>query len=119
MYGLAWGVKHRLLDAREYASSIERGWSALQRAVDAEGRVGWVQQVSDRPESVSEADTQFYGVGAFLLAALRGFVTAAPLVPGGPALPAGVTVLGADNVIRAATREAVNWGEQPSFSNRT
>jgi hypothetical protein len=28
-----------------------------------------VQQVSDRPEQVNESDTQFYGVGAFLLAA--------------------------------------------------
>ncbi|HET7810107.1 MAG TPA: glycoside hydrolase family 88 protein [Steroidobacteraceae bacterium] len=69
VYGLAWGVKHGLLDARAYQASIERGWTALERAVDADGRVGWVQQVSDRPESVAETDTQFYGVGAVLLAA--------------------------------------------------
>jgi len=69
VYGLAWGVEHGLLDAREYQSSIERGWEALAKAVNAEGRLGWVQQVSDRPESVAEDDTQFYGVGAFLLAA--------------------------------------------------
>jgi unsaturated rhamnogalacturonyl hydrolase len=30
--------------------------------------LGSVQQVSDRPEQVSRNDTQFYGVGAFLLA---------------------------------------------------
>jgi hypothetical protein len=30
--------------------------------------LGWVQQVSDRPEHVAPGDTQFYGVGAFLLA---------------------------------------------------
>jgi hypothetical protein len=30
--------------------------------------LGWVQQVSDRPEQVAAGDTQFYGVGAFLLA---------------------------------------------------
>jgi hypothetical protein len=30
--------------------------------------LGWVQQVSDRPEQVAPSDTQFYGVGAFLLA---------------------------------------------------
>jgi hypothetical protein len=28
-----------------------------------------VQQVSDRPEQVAATDTQYYGVGAFLLAA--------------------------------------------------
>jgi rhamnogalacturonyl hydrolase YesR len=68
-YGLAWGVKNGLLDAREYGPSIERGWAALTRAVAKDGRLGWVQQVSDRPENVAETDTQFYGVGAFLLAA--------------------------------------------------
>jgi rhamnogalacturonyl hydrolase YesR len=68
-YGLAWGVKHGLLDASEYLPSIERGWAALARAVQKDGKLGWVQQVSDRPENVNESDTQFYGVGAFLLAA--------------------------------------------------
>lgn len=69
VYGLAWGVKHGLLDAGEYWPSIELGWNALARAVAKDGRLGWVQQVSDRPDSVAETDTQYYGVGAFLLAA--------------------------------------------------
>lgn len=69
VYGLAWGVNRGLLDAGEYRPVILEGWSALSRAIDAEGRLGWVQQVSDRPEQVKEGDTQFYGVGAFLLAA--------------------------------------------------
>jgi rhamnogalacturonyl hydrolase YesR len=69
VYGLAWGVNRGLLDAREYGPAIVQGWSALARAVDATGRLGWVQQVSDRPEQVNQSDTQFYGVGAFLLAA--------------------------------------------------
>jgi rhamnogalacturonyl hydrolase YesR len=69
VYGLAWGVKHGLLDAGEYRPAIDSGWAALTRAVAKDGRLGWVQQVSDRPDKVAEADTQFYGVGAFLLAA--------------------------------------------------
>jgi rhamnogalacturonyl hydrolase YesR len=69
VYGLAWGVNRGLLDASAYRPAIYLGWDALARAVNAEGRLGWVQQVSDRPEQVSESDTQFYGVGAFLLAA--------------------------------------------------
>ncbi len=69
VYGLAWGVNRGVLDAREYRPAIYKGWAALARAVNEEGRLGWVQQVSDRPEQVNEADTQFYGVGAFLLAA--------------------------------------------------
>jgi rhamnogalacturonyl hydrolase YesR len=68
-YGLAWGVKQGLLDAGDYLPAIDSGWAALARAVAKDGRLGWVQQVSDRPENVNEGDTQFYGVGAFLLAA--------------------------------------------------
>jgi len=69
VYGFAWGVNHGLLDAAEYREPIDRGWAALTRAVAKDGRLGWVQQVSDRPESVAESDTQYYGVGAFLSAA--------------------------------------------------
>jgi rhamnogalacturonyl hydrolase YesR len=69
VYGFAWGVKHGLLDADVYRPTIDKGWAALTRAVAKDGRLGWVQQVSDRPESVAESDTQYYGVGAFLLAA--------------------------------------------------
>jgi rhamnogalacturonyl hydrolase YesR len=69
VYGLAWGVKHGLLDAAEYRPAIDQGWAALTRAVAKDGRLGWVQQVSDRPDAVAEGDTQFYGTGAFLLAA--------------------------------------------------
>lgn len=69
VHGLAWGVNRGLLPRDEYLPSIYRGWNALTRAVAKDGRLGWVQQVSDRPEQVAESDTQFYGVGAFLLAA--------------------------------------------------
>ncbi|MEJ0087008.1 MAG: glycoside hydrolase family 88 protein [Pseudomonadota bacterium] len=69
VYGLAWGVKHGLLDAAEYRPAIDSGWRALTRAVAKDGRLGWVQQVSDQPDKVAETDTQYYGTGAFLLAA--------------------------------------------------
>jgi rhamnogalacturonyl hydrolase YesR len=69
VYGIAWGINHGLLDAIEFRPAVLSGWSALSKVVAKDGRVGWVQQVSDRPETVNEADTQFYGVGAFLLAA--------------------------------------------------
>jgi rhamnogalacturonyl hydrolase YesR len=69
VYGLAWGVAHGLLEPAEYRPAIDNGWKALTRAVAKEGRLGWVQQVSDRPDKVAETDTQYYGTGAFLLAA--------------------------------------------------
>jgi rhamnogalacturonyl hydrolase YesR len=68
-YGMAWGVNAGLLDRARYAPVARRGWAALERAIQPDGRLGWVQQVSDRPEKVAAEDTQYYGVGAFLLAA--------------------------------------------------
>jgi rhamnogalacturonyl hydrolase YesR len=68
-YGLAWGIHAGLLDRAVYEPAVRRGWEALNRAIQADGRLGWVQQVSDRPDEVAASDTQFYGVGAFLLAA--------------------------------------------------
>ncbi len=68
-YGLAWGIKAGLLDRQAFEPTARKGWIALTRAVHADGKFGYVQPVSDRPESVSYEDTQFYGVGAFLLAA--------------------------------------------------
>ncbi|WP_347302230.1 glycoside hydrolase family 88 protein [Croceibacterium sp. TMG7-5b_MA50] len=68
-YGMAWGIKAGLLDAAEYRPVVDRGWAALTSAIQPDGSLGWVQQVSDRPDKVAASDTQYYGVGAFLLAA--------------------------------------------------
>jgi rhamnogalacturonyl hydrolase YesR len=68
-YGLAWGVKAGLLERAAYEPAARRGWAALTRAIQPDGRLGYVQQVSDRPEQVAPTDTQYYGTGAFLLAA--------------------------------------------------
>jgi rhamnogalacturonyl hydrolase YesR len=68
-YGIAWGIRAGLLDRSAYEPTARRGWDALARAIQPDGRLGWVQQVSDRPEKVAAEDTQYYGVGAFLLAA--------------------------------------------------
>jgi rhamnogalacturonyl hydrolase YesR len=68
-YGLAWGISHGLLERAEYEPVVRRSWSALDRAIRLDGRLGWVQQVSDRPGEVAATNTEFYGVGALLLAA--------------------------------------------------
>jgi len=68
-YGLAWGINAGLLDRERFEPAVRKGWDALTRAVRPDGMLGYVQQVSDRPEEVLPTDTQYYGVGAFLLAA--------------------------------------------------
>ncbi len=68
-FGIAWGINAGLLDRTQYAPVVQHGWAALVRSIQPDGRLGWVQQVSDRPDRVAAADTQYYGVGGFLLAA--------------------------------------------------
>jgi len=69
VFGLAWGVNRGILDKSEYGPVIDKAWQALTDAVDENGKLGWVQQVGNAPDEVLEGDTQFYGSGAFLLAA--------------------------------------------------
>lgn len=69
VYGLAWGVNNGILDAKRFGPSVRRGWAALDRAVQPDGRLGWVQQVGYAPDQVLASDTQLYGVGAYLMAA--------------------------------------------------
>jgi unsaturated rhamnogalacturonyl hydrolase len=68
VYGIAWGIRAGLLDRATYEPAVQAGWGALTKAVHPDGMLGSVQQVSDRPDQVAPGDTQFYGVGAFLLA---------------------------------------------------
>jgi len=36
--------------------------------VQPDGKLGYVQQIGEKPEKVTADDTEVYGVGAFLLA---------------------------------------------------
>jgi unsaturated rhamnogalacturonyl hydrolase len=67
-FGLAWGVSSGLLTEPKYREAADRGWAALVKAVDSNGKLGWVQQIGAAPDVVTADDTQRYGVGAFLLA---------------------------------------------------
>ena len=67
-YGMASGVSLELLDRQRFAMAATRGWNALVAAVDANGRLGRVQQPGDRPGPVDVNDFQPYGSGGLLLA---------------------------------------------------
>jgi len=47
---------------------MEKGWSALVRAVHPDGKLGWVQAIGSDPQKGSADMTEVYGTGAFLLA---------------------------------------------------
>lgn len=68
-YGLAWGVNNGILTDAKSKEIVENGWAAIEKAVDPDGRVNWVQHVGKSPDPVKKSDSQLYGVGAVLLAA--------------------------------------------------
>lgn len=80
-YGLAWGIQRGLLDRAAYEPAARKGWAALLKAVHADGKLGHVQRVGDRPDEVGADDTQLYGVGAFLLAGTAMADLSAELAP--------------------------------------
>lgn len=69
VYAMAYGINRGVLPADEFLPVVERGWAALVRAVDTEGKPGWVQPVGENPQNVTKNMTAVYGTGAFLMAA--------------------------------------------------
>ncbi len=68
-YAFAWGVNNKLLDKKTFKPVAEKAWIALNKCVNEEGRVGWVQPVGADPRKNFNADSwEVYGTGAFLLA---------------------------------------------------
>ncbi len=65
-WGMAWGINVGLLDEAAYRPAVERAWQALCNNVNAEGRLGYVQQVAASPYPFYEHESQAYASGAFL-----------------------------------------------------
>ena len=68
VYGLAYGINQGYLPADKYLPVVKKGWEALTRAVEANGKLGWVQPVGADPKKVTRDMTELYGTGAFLMA---------------------------------------------------
>jgi rhamnogalacturonyl hydrolase YesR len=66
-YALAWGMNAGLL-GHEYERVVRNGWSALVRAVQPGGMLGYVQRVGAEPGDTGPDQTEIYGSGALLLA---------------------------------------------------
>ncbi len=67
-YALAYGINNGLLPYDKYHTVVENAWKALMLSVHRDGKLGYVQQIGEKPEKVGDGDTEVYGVGAFLLA---------------------------------------------------
>jgi rhamnogalacturonyl hydrolase YesR len=67
-YAMAWGINHGILKKDKYLPVVRKAWTGLVDSVHADGKLGWVQPVGDRPRVVESHMTHEYAVGAFLLA---------------------------------------------------
>ena len=68
VYAFAYGVNEGILPADTYMPAIAKGWQALVKAVEEDGKLGFVQPIGADPRKVTREMTEVYGVGAFLLA---------------------------------------------------
>ncbi len=66
-YALAWGINNGLIDT-QYRPAVEKAWLALTNNVNAEGRLGFVQQVAGDPYPFHEHEWHVYASGAFIMA---------------------------------------------------
>jgi rhamnogalacturonyl hydrolase YesR len=69
LYGIAWGVRHQLLDEATYLPVLRKGWTGLTACLSPEGKVLHGQPVGDRPAEAKREATHEYVTGTFLLAA--------------------------------------------------
>ena len=84
VYGMAWGVRHQLLDEKTYGPVVARAWRALStEALHPDGFLGYVQGTGKQPSEGRpvgpdgkpqpigydyKPDFTDYGLGCFLLA---------------------------------------------------
>jgi unsaturated rhamnogalacturonyl hydrolase len=68
-YGLAWGIRTRLLSAGLYTNTVALAWHGLTNlSLQPSGLVGYVQPSANAPGPATATSTFDFGVGAFLLA---------------------------------------------------
>lgn len=71
-YGILWGVNNGYLAKKDYKKCIDRAWQYIsETAVQADGKVGYVQPIGDRAipgQTVDTSSQANFGVGAVLLA---------------------------------------------------
>ena len=66
---MLYGINAGILDADKYLPVVKKGWEALVKAVDTEGKVGWTQMVAAKPGSVEKKNNRGYSTGCVLMIA--------------------------------------------------
>lgn len=72
-YALAYGINNGYLSREDYLPVVEKAWHILVKSIHQDGKLGYVQQVGDGPDTVLFDNTAPWGVGAFLSAASESY----------------------------------------------
>lgn len=67
-YALAYGLNCALLTEQEALRSVVKAWNKLCEAIQANGKLGWIQPIGQDPKTITKDMTATFGVGAFLFA---------------------------------------------------
>lgn len=67
-YAMAWGVRHGILNKKQFMPVILRAWAGLLKCQQADGLIGRTQRTGAAPAWVEARCSRPYGVGAFLMA---------------------------------------------------
>lgn len=68
-YAIMYGINQGILPADKYLPIVRKGWDAMVKTVNTEGKVGWTQMVAQKPGKVVKKDTRAYSVGSLLMIA--------------------------------------------------
>ena len=68
-YAIMYGINQGILPADKYLPIVRKGWDAMVKAVNTEGKVGWTQMVAQKPGKVVKKYTRAYSVGSLLMIA--------------------------------------------------
>lgn len=75
VYGMAWGINHKIIDKKTYLPVVLKAWNAMVKdCVHEDGKLGYVQGTGKEPKDGqpvtfnSTPDFEDYGLGCFLLA---------------------------------------------------
>ena len=77
LYGMSWGIRHGLLDAKTFRPACDRAWHAIASCVHPNGFLAWNQGTGKDPSAAQPLsydkmpDFEDYGTGCWLLGAVE------------------------------------------------
>lgn len=68
-YAMLYGINAGILDAEKFLPVVKKGWEAMVKAVNTEGKVDWTQMVAAQPGAVEKKNNRGYSTGSILMIA--------------------------------------------------